>query len=98
MRVRTADAARLHFHLRRHLEAADCESSWPMPTVLDGMLTAEDRASVRDYDVTAMRAHVEKRRANIEIFRKSIAEEEAGIVKDQEIITYLEERARVLQD
>ena len=44
------------------------------------------------YDVEALRLHVGKRQENIAILEKAVADERAGIRRDQDMIAFLEAR------
>jgi len=49
-------------------------------------ITAEEL----EFDIKRLKEHIEKRKANIEIFKKAIAEEEAAIQHEMTIVTTLE--------
>lgn len=55
-------------------------------------MTPEQEKEALQYDLQALREHVEKRRANIAIFEGAIKTERDGIELDQRMIAFLEAR------
>ncbi len=53
-------------------------------------LSEEHEKEALRYDLAALRLHVEKRRANIQIFKKAIRDERVGIKLDKRMIAFLE--------